>query len=54
MLTILLIVLVIAALGGSGWGYSRYGVGGGIGPVGLFLVVLAVLYLSGNLNGVRL
>jgi hypothetical protein len=48
METVLLIVLVLLVLGGSGWGYSKYGPAGGLGPIGLFLVVLLALYLTGN------
>lgn len=48
MLTILLIVLLVFALAGGGWGYSRYGAVG-FSPLGLILVVLLVLYFTGRL-----
>jgi hypothetical protein len=51
MFTVLLIILVIAALGGGGWGYSRYGIGGGIGPIGVVVLVFLGLWLTGNLRG---
>lgn len=47
MTTILIVVLLILALGGGGLGYSRYGAAGGVGPIGLFLIIFAVLYLMG-------
>lgn len=47
MLTILLILLVLAALGG-GFGYSRYGAVGW-SPLGIVVVVLIVLALTGRL-----
>jgi hypothetical protein len=49
MITILLIVLLIAALGGGGWGHSRYGAAGW-SPAGIILVLLLVLYFTGNLH----
>lgn len=49
MLLILLIVLLVVSLGGGRWGYSRYG-WAGTSPVVILLVVLAVLWLTGNLN----
>ncbi len=49
MMMFLLILLLVFALGGGGWGYSRHGVLGGIGPIGVALVVVAVLYFTGNL-----
>ena len=35
-------------LGGGGYGYSRYGPVS-LGPIGLILVVLLLLYFTGNL-----
>ena len=49
MLMILLMVLVVVALAGGGWGYSRYGMAG-MSPAGLILVILAVMYFTGNLH----
>lgn len=46
MLTILLILLVLALVGG-GVGHSRYGYAGW-SPAGLLIVVLLVLFLTGN------
>jgi hypothetical protein len=45
---ILLIVILIFALGGGGWGHSRYGYAGW-SPAGLILLVLAVLWFTGRL-----
>lgn len=47
LLTILLVILVLSLLGG-GWGYPRYGAWG-FSPLGLVLVVLLILYLTGGL-----
>lgn len=44
----LVLLLVLMALGTGGWGYFRYG-WKGMSPVGLVLVVLALLYFSGYL-----
>ena len=50
MMNVLLAVLFVLALGGGGWGYSRYGAPGGLGPWGLLVIVLFALYLTGNLT----
>jgi hypothetical protein len=47
MLTILIVVLLIALLGG-GFGYSRYGYAG-MSPAALIGIVLLVLLLMGRL-----
>jgi hypothetical protein len=47
MLTILVILLLIALLGG-GVGYGRYGFAG-MSPAGLLIVILIVLALTGRL-----
>lgn len=49
MLTIILIVLLVAALGGGGWGHSRYGAVSW-SPLGIIAVVLLLLYFTGNLH----
>ena len=49
MLMIILIVILVLAIGGGGLGFSRYGAAG-LGPAGLILLVLAVLYFTGNLH----
>jgi hypothetical protein len=49
MLMILLIVVLILALGGGGLGHSRYGAAGW-SPAGIILLVLLVLYFTGNLH----
>ena len=49
MLTILLIVLLVLALGGGGFGHSRFGAAGW-SPAGIILLVLVVLWLTGRLH----
>jgi hypothetical protein len=49
MLTIILIVLLVLALGGGGWGYSRWGAAG-MSPAGVLLVVILLLYFTGALH----
>ena len=46
MLTILVILLLVALIGG-GFGHSRYGYAGW-SPAGLILVVLLVMFLTGT------
>jgi hypothetical protein len=48
MLTLLIILLVLALLGG-GVGYSRFGYAGW-SPAGILVVILLVLLLTGNLH----
>jgi hypothetical protein len=50
MLFIALVVLLVVALGGGGWGHSRYGYVGW-SPAGLIVLVLALLWITGNLHG---
>ena len=49
MLTIILIILLLFAIGGGGWGHSRYGAVGW-SPAGLIVVVLLIMLLTGNLH----
>jgi hypothetical protein len=49
MLVILIVLLVLFAIGGGGWGYSRYG-WVGMSPAGMVLLILAVLFLTGQLS----
>jgi hypothetical protein len=49
MLMILLIVLLVLAIGGGTWGYSRYGAAGW-SPAGLVVVILLLLWMTGNLH----
>jgi hypothetical protein len=44
----IMIVLLALALGGGAWGHSRVGYAGW-SPAGLIVLVLAVLWLTGNL-----
>lgn len=52
MLLIILLVLFVLALGGGGWGYTRYGYAG-LSPAGLILLVLFVFWVTGNLHTVH-
>ncbi len=49
MLTILMLVLLVAALGGGGFGYSRWGYMGW-SPAALIFVVFSVMWLTGLLR----
>jgi len=49
MLTILLVVLLVMAIGGGGWGHSRFGAASW-SPLGLIAVILVVLYFTGALH----
>jgi hypothetical protein len=49
MLMIILIVVLLMARGGGGWGHSRYGYASW-SPVGLILLVMVVLWLTGSLH----
>ncbi|HEX2656766.1 MAG TPA: DUF3309 family protein [Polyangia bacterium] len=48
MFTLLIILLVLALVGG-GFGHSRYGYAGW-SPAGILIIVLVVLLLTGNLH----
>jgi hypothetical protein len=48
LLTIIIVLLLLSLLGG-GWGHSRYGYAGW-SPAGLLLVMLVVLWFTGNLH----
>jgi hypothetical protein len=47
MMTLLIVLLLLALLGG-GFGYSRFGAVG-LGPAGLIILVLIILALTGRL-----
>lgn len=49
MLTIILVVLLVLALGGGGFGHRRVGAVGW-SPAGLILLILIVLWLTGRLR----
>lgn len=49
MLTIILVVLLVMALGGGGWGHSRYGAASW-SPLGIIALLLVVLFFTGNLH----
>jgi hypothetical protein len=49
MLMIILLVLLVAALAGGGWGHSRYGYAGW-SPAGILIVILLIMLLTGRLH----
>ena len=49
MVLVLLVVFLVLAVGGGGWGHSRYGLAGW-SPAGLILLVLVVLFFMGRLS----
>ena len=49
MLMIILIVFLVMAIGGGGWGHSRYGYAGW-SPAGIILLVLIVMWFGGRLH----
>ena len=49
LVMILLILLLLVAIGGGGWGFSRYG-WLGMSPAGVVLLILLVLFLTGQLS----
>ena len=49
MLMLLLFILVVLAFGGGSWGFSRFG-WAGMSPAVVILLVMAILYLTGNLH----
>lgn len=49
MLTIILIILLVAALAGGGWGHSRFGYAGW-SPAGILIIILLVMLLTGRLH----
>jgi hypothetical protein len=46
---ILVLLIVIILLAGGGFGYSRYGLAG-FSPLGIIILVLLILWLTGNLH----
>ena len=48
MLITVLVVLMILAIAGAGWGHSRFGYAGW-SPVGVILAVVLVLWVTGHL-----
>jgi hypothetical protein len=49
MLTLILIVLLLSALVGGGFGHARFGYVGW-SPAALLLLVLCLFYFTGNLH----
>lgn len=54
MTTILIIIVVVILLGGGGyWGFSQWGNQGLGGVLGLVLIIVLILWLTGNLGSLR-
>jgi hypothetical protein len=49
-MSLLLIILLVVLLAGGGFGYSRFGIGGGSGIVGTILLIILILWLLGALR----
>lgn len=49
MLIAILLILPVFATMGAGWGHSRFGFVGW-SPVGIILLVLLIMYLTGHLH----
>jgi hypothetical protein len=49
---LLLIIILILLFGGGGgyYGYSRWGMGGGLAILGMVLLIVLVLYLLGAIR----
>lgn len=52
MLTILLVLILLGALGGGGWAWSARGPYWGGGIIGLVLVVALIVWLAGGIGPV--
>jgi hypothetical protein len=51
-MSLLLIIIILILLFGGGYvGYGRYGYQGAGSWVGIVLIVVLILYLTGNLHG---
>ena len=48
MLMLILLVVLVLSIGGGAWGHSRYGYAGW-SPAGLIVLVVVLLYFTGNL-----
>ena len=49
-MTLLIIVLLVLLVGGGGYGFRRWGTGGGLGIVGTVLVIGLILWFLGVLR----
>jgi hypothetical protein len=49
MITMVILVLLVFALAGGGWGHSRYGAQSW-SPAGIILLVAVIMFLTGNLR----
>jgi hypothetical protein len=51
MTTVIIVILLVLALGGGGLGYRRWGVAGGVGPLGAVLLIILLLWAMGYMHG---
>lgn len=51
-MTLLIIILLVILLGGGWWGHATWGYPGLGGALGVVLLIVLVLFLTGNLHGV--
>ena len=50
-LVLIIIIVLFVLFGGGYWGYRSYGPLYGGGWIGLVLIILLILFLTGNLHG---
>ena len=48
ILIIILLLILFGGLGGGYYGYSHYGMGGGVSILGVVLIVAVVLFVFGR------
>ena len=49
MLLVIILLILLFGFGGGIWGYGHYGMAGGVGPFGLILVFVLILWIAGVL-----
>jgi hypothetical protein len=52
MMILLILVIIVVMFGGGYYGYRTYGAPYGGGWVGFIVIIVLILYLTGNLHGV--
>lgn len=53
MFTVLIIILIVFALGGGAWGYRSGNWAAPGGLIAVILLIIVVLWLTGNLSSIR-
>ena len=51
ILIIIILLILFGGLGGGFYGYSHYGMGGGVSILGVVLIVAVALFLFGRRRG---